>query len=223
MKASENPTIARTGRVLDAAKEGFKLGYMSSVIVISVGQLLLGNPLAAVKFVATAATLTNPIAMTCAAFGAIYYGWNALSDVERNEILEKISSGLDIGIELIKSILRFVREKTDEFLNSKNIQELKKYISETAALFGKSLYSVTHQMVDVASSAISAVAAKSGEALKKTKDVVAGASKTIMGAAGKPKSGVQAVPEKKDQKKRGDKVRTAARAAARSEKAGQKK
>jgi hypothetical protein len=29
--------------------------------------------------------------MTCAAIGAIYYGWGALSDVERDEILEKLS------------------------------------------------------------------------------------------------------------------------------------
>ena len=35
------------------------------------------------------------IAMTCAAIGAIYYGWSALSDVEREEMLDKLSKGLD--------------------------------------------------------------------------------------------------------------------------------
>ena len=200
MKVSENPTIARTGRVLDAAKYGFGLGYASSVIIISVGQLLLGNTLAAATSVVAAATLTNPIAMTCAAFGAIYYGWNALSDVERNEILEKISNGLNVGIELIKSILRFIREKTDELLDSKNMQELKKYIAETAAVFGKSLYSVTHQIVDMAATAINAVAEKSGAAFKKTKDAVADAGHTIVDAAGKAKEGVHEALEKANQK-----------------------
>jgi len=76
MKTSENDTIAKTGRVIEMAKFGFGLGYMSSVAIIAVGQLILGNPLNAVGTVATAATLTNPIAMTCAAVGAIYYGWS---------------------------------------------------------------------------------------------------------------------------------------------------
>ena len=72
MKGSENPTASRTGAVLEMAKFGFGVGYLSSVVVISVGQYLLGNTLAAITTVATAATLTNPIAMTCAAVGAVY-------------------------------------------------------------------------------------------------------------------------------------------------------
>ena len=106
MKDSENPTIARTGRVLEMAKYGFGIGYITPVIVIAVGQLLLGNPLSAAVTVVTAATFTNPIAMTCAAIGAIYYGWGALTEVERSEILEKLSNGLEVGIELIKSATR---------------------------------------------------------------------------------------------------------------------
>ena len=46
--------------------------------------------------------------MTCAAVGAILYGWNALSEQERNDILDRLSRGLEIGIELIKSIVIFV-------------------------------------------------------------------------------------------------------------------
>lgn len=64
LKASDNPLIASTGRVLEGAKYGFGVGYMSSVAIIAVGQFLLGNTLAAVGTVLTAATLTNPIAMT---------------------------------------------------------------------------------------------------------------------------------------------------------------
>lgn len=49
MKSSANTTISRTGAVLEGAKFGFGLGYMSSVIIISGGQLLLGNTLGAVS------------------------------------------------------------------------------------------------------------------------------------------------------------------------------
>jgi len=41
MKASSNPTVERTGRILEMAKYGFGLGYLSSVTVIAVGQFLL--------------------------------------------------------------------------------------------------------------------------------------------------------------------------------------
>ena len=40
---SENVTISRTGRVLEMAKLGFGIGYLTSVVVIAVAQLLLGN------------------------------------------------------------------------------------------------------------------------------------------------------------------------------------
>src|SRR3954466_12170657 len=43
MKGNENVVIARTGRVLEAAKYGFGLGYVSSTIIIAAGQMLLGN------------------------------------------------------------------------------------------------------------------------------------------------------------------------------------
>lgn len=118
MKGSENLTIAKTGRILEGVKFGFGIGYMASTIVIAAGQVLLGNAtfsgaVSAVGVVAQSATLTNPIAMTCAAVGAIYYGWQALSNDERNEIIDKLSKGLDVGIELIKSIVRFVIEQTN--------------------------------------------------------------------------------------------------------------
>lgn len=163
MKGSENPTISRSGRVLEMAKLGFGLGYITSVIVISVGQLLLGNTLAAVVNVATAATLTNPIAMTCAAIGAIYYGWGALSDVERNEILEKLSKGLAIGIELINAIVRFVIETTKGLLDSKNFEEMKQYISNAAGVFGRTLGDVTHKLTDIFTDTLDAVGEKTGE------------------------------------------------------------
>lgn len=83
LKGSDNPTISRTGHVLEMVKFGFGVGWVTGVAVIATGQLILGN-----SFLATTATLVtapvNPIAMTCAAIGAVYFGWNALSEEEKD-------------------------------------------------------------------------------------------------------------------------------------------
>lgn len=179
MKEAENPTISRTGKILEMAKYGFGLGYITSVTIISVGQLLLGNTMVAVTTVTTAATLTNPVAMTCAAIGAIYYGWGALSDVERNEILDKLSKGLGIGIELIKSIVGFVIDKTKELLSSKNLDEIKEFIGSAAAVFGKTLGDVTRKITDVVSDTLDVFKRKSGEAMVKTFDVATDTYRTV--------------------------------------------
>jgi hypothetical protein len=163
MKGSENPTVSRSGRVLELAKLGFGIGYITPVIVISVGQLLLGNTLAAMATVATAATLSNPVAMTCAAIGAIYYGWGALSDVERDEMLEKLSKGLEVGRALISSIVDFIVDKTKEFLSSKNFEEMKQYITNAASVFGRTLSDVTHTVTDIVVDSLHAVGKKTGE------------------------------------------------------------
>ena len=166
MKQSKNVTIARTGKVLEGAKLGFAIGYVTPLAVIAVGQFILGNPLTAV---AAAATMTcSPIAMTCAAVGAIIYGWNALTPYEREDTLEQISKGLEVGIELIKSIIGFVIERTKAILSSENIEELKKYIGSVAATFGKSLSDVTHKVTDIVSDGYDALKMKTGRAVDKT-------------------------------------------------------
>jgi hypothetical protein len=106
--------------------------------------------------------------MTCAAIGAIYYGWGALSDVERNEMLAKLSKGLEIGIELINAMVRFVVETTKGLLDSKNFEEMKKYIGSAASVFGKTLSDVTHKFSDVVSDTFVVVKKKTGEAVTKT-------------------------------------------------------
>lgn len=196
MKGSDNPTISRSGRVLEMAKYGFGIGYITPVIIIAVGQLLLGNTLSAVATVATAATLTNPIAMTCAAIGAICYGWGALSDVERNEMLEKLSTGLEVGIELVNSVVRFLVEKTKELLNSKNFEEMKEYIGSAAAVFGKTLGDVTHKVGDVLSDTFDSVKKKSGEVLDKTADLASDAYDAVKDTAGKAADGTMDTIEK---------------------------
>jgi len=144
MKSSNNATVSRTGRILEMAKYGFGLGYISSVTIMAAGQLLLGNPLAAMSTVASVAALSNPIALTCAAVGAILYGWSALDDKEKNAILDQLARGLDLGVELIKSVIAFVINTAKEVMDSKAIKDLKAYIADKAALFGRSLSDVTH-------------------------------------------------------------------------------
>ena len=183
MKQSAQLTIARTGRVLEAAKYGFGIGFVVPVAIIAAGQLLLGNPLAAAWTLGTA--LTNPIAMTCAAVGAIYFGWNALSDAERNEALEKLSKGLDIGIELVKSIVGYVIAKTKELLSSENLKEVKQFISKAAASFGKTLGDVTRKVTDVAGDALSTVRKKSGEIAGAAAELASDAYVSAKESAGK--------------------------------------
>ena len=148
MKISENPTISRTGRVLEGAKLGFGIGYTVPITIIALGQLLLGCSRDAAITIGSTAFLSNPIAMTCAAIGAVYYGWNALSEQEKIETIESLRKDLDVGAELIKSIVQFVISKTNEILSSENLKELKKFISDAAQTFGKTLGDVTGAVKD---------------------------------------------------------------------------
>lgn len=168
MKGSGNPTVERTGRILEMAKYGFGIGYLSSVTIIAVGQMLLGNTLAAASTVATAAALSNPIAMTCAAVGAILYGWGALRDDERNGILDTLAKGLEIGVELIKAVVAFVIRTADDLFGSKRLKEFKGYITDKAALFGHSLSDVTRLTADVITDAASSVRKHASEAMTTT-------------------------------------------------------
>lgn len=196
MKGSENPTISRTGRILEMAKLGFGIGYITPVVIIAVGQLLLGNSLSAITTVASAATMTNPVAMTCAAIGAIYYGWGALSDVERDEILQKLSQGLEVGIELIKSMVGFIINKTKELLSSKNIDEIKSFIGSAAAVFGKRLGDVTHKLSDVASDTFDVFKKQGSLAMERTFEAATDARDTVALTAAKLGDSVDTLKEK---------------------------
>ena len=157
LKRSANETIACSGRVLEGAKFGFGLGYITPIAIIAIGQLVLGNPLAAMATVATGATLTNPIAMTCAAIGAIYYGWSALNDSERSAILDRLASGLEMGVELLRALVEFVIRTTKDALSSKQLLAFKEYISTQAVQFGRSLFDVTHKVGDLVAETANAV------------------------------------------------------------------
>lgn len=164
LKTSDNPTVTRTGDVMEAAKIGFGIGYIIPVVIIATGQLLLGNPFDTGITILKAATLTNPIAVTCAAIGAIYFGWNALSDEERNKIISKLTKGLNLGVELIKSVIRFVIDKIKIFFNSDNLKEIKVFVANAAMAFGRSLGDITKKVTDIVSDSLSTIKKTTGQA-----------------------------------------------------------
>lgn len=195
LKASENPTIASTGRVLEGAKFGFGLGYVAPMVIIATGQLLLGNSFSGVIGAAgtlmSAATFTNPIAMTCAAVGAIYFGWTALTETERNDILDRLSKGLNIGVELIKSFVGYVFGKLKDFSSSKQLAEFKDFVKTQAAVFGKTLYDVTKSVGDLVKGAAERVSNIAGQAAdtaitatKKAADAASQAAEKVSDLAG---------------------------------------
>lgn len=194
LKASDNPTISSTGRVLEGAKFGFGLGYVAPVVIIATGQLLLGNTFSGVMGAAgtvmSAATFTNPVAMTCAAVGAIYFGWTALSDPEKNDILNRLSEGLKVGVELIKSLVGYVCNKLKEFSSSKQLAEFKDFVKTQAAEFGKTLYDITKSVGDLVKGAAEKVSAIAGQAAdstvnatKKAADAATQAANTVSDSA----------------------------------------
>lgn len=189
LKASDNPTISSTGRVLEGAKFGFGLGYVAPVVIIATGQLLLGNTFSGVMGAAgtvmSAATFTNPVAMTCAAVGAIYFGWTALSDSERNDILNRLSEGLKVGVELIKSFVIFVCDKLKEFSSSKQLAEFKDFVKTQAAEFGKSLYDVTKSVGDLVKGAAEKIGDIAGQAAGKVGDIAGQAADSTVNATKK--------------------------------------
>lgn len=148
MKQSENSTVSRTASIIEGAKYGFGIGYITPVVIIAVGQLILGNTLAAAATVGSAAVLSNPIAMTCGAIGAIYYGWQALTEDEKNAILSRLMEAFQVGAELIKAMISFVLMRTKELLSAENLAEVKRFITEAASVFGKTLSDVTKAIKD---------------------------------------------------------------------------
>ena len=149
LKASNDPSISKIGSVLQGAKKGLLLGYAAPVVLIATGQLLLGHPFLAGGTVLTAATLTNPIASTCAAIGAIWFGWKALNKTEQERLLEKLSKGFELTIDVIRSVIEFAQRQLKSTFNSKELAVLKDGLIEFARKLGRSLYSITGQLKDL--------------------------------------------------------------------------
>ena len=148
LKAHENETINATGRVLENAKAGFGIGYITPLILTATGQLLLGNQLNATAILASGMTLSNPLAMTCGAIGAIYYGWQALSEEEKNAILARLTAAFEVGVELIKSMISFVISSLGSILSKEKLAEFKNFVASAAENFGKTLADITRDSKD---------------------------------------------------------------------------
>ena len=148
LKAHENETINTTGRVLENAKAGFGIGYITPLILTATGQLLLGNQLNATAILASGMTLSNPLAMTCGAIGAIYYGWQALSEEEKNGILARLTVAFEVGVELIKSMISFVISSLGSILSKEKLAEFKNFVASAAENFGKTLADITRDIKD---------------------------------------------------------------------------
>lgn len=148
LKASDIEIVAQTGQVLDGATAGFGIGYVASTTVIAAGQLMLGNTLETAVAVGTAATFTNPTAATCAAIGALFYGYHALSEEERSRFLGKLQDGLSIGIELIKSLISFVETGLTKLLDTEAMKSLRALVAEYASMFGRSIADITKSVSD---------------------------------------------------------------------------
>jgi hypothetical protein len=148
LKTSAKESVQVCGKILEGVKNGFGIGYISSAVTIAAGHLMLGNVGLATATAISSATFTNPLAMTCGAIGAIYFGWGALDTVEKNAIIERLVADFKIGVELVKAIVNFVVDKMKAWTSSDTLEELKNFVKESAASFGKSLSEITRNVKD---------------------------------------------------------------------------
>ena len=149
MKASTDAAIATVGRFLEGAKKGLLTGYAAPVVIIATGQLLLGNPMSAVGTVVSAAAFMNPVASTCAAVGAIWFGWKALGPDEQQAVLEKLSRGFELSVALVQSVVNGALALLKSMLGSKQLLKMKALLSKAASELGRSVYAITRSVKDL--------------------------------------------------------------------------
>jgi hypothetical protein len=192
MKKSGNATVRATGSVIEGARHGFGIGYITPLVIIAVGQLILGNPLSAIAVVGSGVMLTNPIAMTCGALGAIFHGWRALTEDERDAIVERLTEAFTVGAELIRAMVQFTVKAMSDLLSAENIQEFRRLVADTAQAFGRSLSDITQSVKDRLAEATDAVS----EGVSRTAGaVIAGASTAADSVAAHVTAATQAARE----------------------------
>jgi hypothetical protein len=86
--------------------------------------------------------------MTCAAIGAIYYGYSALSDEERESILCKVASAMEFGIELLRSVVEFCITTLKSLMDGRSLAALKSLVAEVAGSFGVTIADITGSISD---------------------------------------------------------------------------
>lgn len=144
LERAQKEVVARSGFVLRRAYEGYGLGYRVPIAIIAIGQSLLGIDLA----IAAPAITSNPIAMTCAAVGAVYYGYSALSDAEREAILTKVAGAMNFGIELLRSVVDFCISTLRSLMDGQSLAALKSYVADVAGSFGVTIADITGSVRD---------------------------------------------------------------------------
>lgn len=174
LKRSDNGTISATGKVLEGAKFGFGIGYITPIALTVAGHLIMGTNVLMIGGKAAMMAL-NPVATTCAAIGAIYFGWKALSNEEREEILKKISEACSVGIELIRSMISYVTTNLKELLSAENLAELKKFVKDGLEAIGRTVSSLTKSLADAFSDAATSVK----EGFEKVREGVASAADDV--------------------------------------------
>ena len=194
LKANDNLTINRVGRVLEGTKFGFLMGYITPSILTAVGVCLTTGDL----MMATGgsiAVLGNPEAGTCAAVGAVFFGWKALNDNEREEILNQVGKFLNVGWEQIKAVVEFAIKLMKDLFTADNIQEIKETVADAASAVGRHISDITKSVRDkarkfaasarntasAAASAISGAAASTGGAVSSAAGGVAQGASTASG------------------------------------------
>ncbi len=175
MIESENQTISSAGRVLEGAKFGFGIGYITPLAITVVGQLILGNNLSAIGAATSGVILTNPLAMTCGAIGAIYYGWKALNVEEQDSILEKVRETFNVGKELIRAMINYVTTSLKQSLSSENLADLRKFVKESIDTLGRTVGVVAKSLLEV----INDVANSVKEGFNKVKDGVSSTAEGV--------------------------------------------
>ncbi len=107
---------------------------------------------------------------------------------------------------MIKSVIRFIIEKTKELWNSENLSEIKKNISSVAELFGKTLGDVTHKIGDKVTDGIHTFKSKAGEVIEKTGNTVSDAYDSMKEKGGKAVSFAKSKNKKKEAEVKEDSI-----------------
>lgn len=146
LATSDNESVARSGYVLKRAQDGFGLGYKVPLAIIAIGQVMLGLDLAVTApFIAA-----NPAAFTCASIGAVYYGYSALDENERQILHRKIGDAIDVGVELVRSIVEFCVATLKSLLSKETLSAMRDIVSDYAQQAGSSLAEITGKVSDKA-------------------------------------------------------------------------
>jgi negative regulator of replication initiation len=108
--------------------------------------------------------------------GAVYWGYQALEQEEREQLHRLIGEAFDFGVELVKTIVDFCIRTMKDLLDSEEFAQLRKYVAEFAEAVGSSLYEVTGRIYD----RVTEIANSAGEAVTSAGTSVGGAASATL-------------------------------------------